>query len=296
MRNLTNLFLAGSLLAFFAAATAAEQAPTVTTTALQGPLHLLQGKGGNVLASQGPDGLLIIDDDYAELVVAYQQALDQLAGAGASVRFVVNTHWHFDHAGGNAYWGERGAVIMAHENVRTRMSTRQELKALGRVSEPSPPAALPVVTYGDSAALHFNGDDIELQHYPHGHTDGDTVVFFSGENLVHTGDLFFKDRFPFVDIESGGNVFSYIANVEAVLSRMDDDTVVIPGHGSVASKADFARYLDMLQTTSALVVARLEQGMSLAEVTAAGLGPEWASWGGGFIDEARWISFIAASR
>lgn len=156
--------------------------------------------------------------------------------------------------------------------------------------------ALPVVTYGDSLVVHFNGDDIEVQHYPQGHTDGDSVVYYSRENVVHMGDLFFKDAFPFVDIGSGGNVAGYIAAVEAVLARVDDQTVIVPGHGSVADRADLLRYHHMLTTTSAAVLDSLARGMTVEDLASRGLGDEWASWGKGFIDEARWISFIAASR
>lgn len=272
-----------------------EDQLTVSVTALKGALHLLQGRGGNVVASVGEDGILIVDDDYPQFAQAYLSALQSLAGQGSQPSFVVNTHWHGDHTGGNAFWGDRGAVIVAHSGVRQRMSTRQEMKALGRVVEPSPRHALPVVTYGDAMALHFNNDDIEIKHYSHGHTDGDSVIFFSKENVVHMGDHFFKDAFPFVDVGSGGNVFSFIANIEALLSRIDDNAVIVPGHGSLANRADLLRYYEMLSKTSAMVKADLERGMSVETIAEQGLGNEWADWGRGFINEAAWISFIAAS-
>jgi cyclase len=276
-------------------AQAQDPPSTVTTTALTGNLHLLQGRGGNVVASIGEDGVLIIDDDYAEMVPAYEAALTDLVGADANPRFIINTHWHFDHVGGNLFWADRGAVVLAHSNVRERMSTRQEMKFFDRVVEPSPVAALPVITYGDSLALHFNGDDIEVQHYGAAHTDGDSAVYFTSENVVHMGDLFFKDGFPFVDLGSGGSVAGYIAAAEAVLARVDDATVIVPGHGSLANKADLQRYRDMLVTTSAAVQARLAAGEAVDSIIAAGLGQEWESWGGGFIDEAKWIGFVANS-
>ncbi len=274
---------------------AQEEPPSVTVTPLKGPLHLMQGRGGNVVVSIGEDGVLLVDDDYAPYAPAYQQAIANLTESDIEPRFVLNTHWHGDHTGSNAFWGERGAVIMAHTNVRQRMSTRQEMKALGRVVEPSPKVALPVVTYGDSLAVHFNGDDIEVQYYPRGHTDGDSVVFYSRENVVHMGDLFFKDAFPFVDIGSGGDVFGYADNVEALLARVDDSTLVVPGHGSLANKADLARFHQMLVKTSAIVKSSLERGMTVEAISEQGLGEEWASWGKGFIDEAMWIGTIAAS-
>ena len=292
-----SLGLALLLASLVAGAQEETAAPTVSSTPIKGSLHLLQGKGGNVLASVGDDGILIIDDDYSEYAEAYHQALQALAGSEGLPRFVINTHWHSDHVGGNAYWGERGAVILAHTNVYQRMSTRQEMKLFDRVVEARPAPALPVVTYGDALALHFNGDQLEVQHYPRGHTDGDSIVFFLEENVVHMGDHYFKDRFPFVDIGSGGNVRQYTANVASVLNRIDDATVIVPGHGAtLATRADLTRYLQMLETTTALVESKLEQGMSTTAITEQGLGDEWQSWGGGFIKEAAWISFIADGR
>ena len=295
--RLFSLGLALLLASLVAGAQAETAAPNVSSTPIKGSLHLLQGKGGNVLASVGDDGILIIDDDYSEYAAAYHQVLQALAGSEGLPRFVINTHWHSDHVGGNAYWGERGAVILAHTNVYQRMSTPQEMKLFDRVVEPRPAPALPVVTYGDALALHFNGDQLEVQHYPRGHTDGDSIVFFIEENVVHMGDHYFKDRFPFVDIGSGGNVRQYTANVASVLNRIDDATVIVPGHGAtLATRADLARYLQMLETTTALVESKLEQGMSTTAIAEQGLGDEWQSWGEGFIKEAAWISFIADGR
>jgi glyoxylase-like metal-dependent hydrolase (beta-lactamase superfamily II) len=276
-------------------AISADEGDKVRVTAIKGSLHLLQGRGGNVLASIGEDGILLVDDDYPELAAAHREALSGMGESGREPRFVLNTHWHGDHSGGNEFWAERGAVLVAHRNVRQRMGTRQDMKALGRVVEPSPAAALPVVTYGDSLALHFNGDDIEVQHYPRGHTDGDSVIWFSAANVVHMGDYFFKDRFPFVDLGSGGNVLGYIANVEKVLARVDGSTVIVPGHGDLADRSDLERYLDMLKTTSDEVSSALAQGVTLDDLIARGLDEKWSSWGGGFINEEAWIKFIAAS-
>ena len=295
MKRITAALTAITLVCLAQAGIAQDEKPEVKVTALKGNLHLLQGRGGNVVASVGDDGILLVDDDYAEYAEAYEEALVGLGGDGATARFVINTHWHFDHVGGNNFWGERGAVIVAHHNVYERMSTRQEMKAFNRVVEPSPLAALPKVTFGDSLALRVNGGTIEVRHMPRGHTDGDSVVYFTSENLLHMGDHYFKDRFPFVDIGSGGNVFGFTANIEAALALADDDTVVIPGHGDIADKADLKRYHDMLVSTSAMVKAKLEEGMTVEAITEAGLGDEWDSWGSGFINEERWISFIAGS-
>lgn len=285
-----------ALVALAGPALGAEEPVSVKTVPVKGTLQVLQGRGGNVLASIGKDGVLLIDSDYGQYAPAYLEALADLAPAADAPRFVLNTHWHGDHTGGNEFWAGRGAVVVAHSNVRRRMSTRQELKVRDTVIEPSPAAALPVVTYGDAMALHFNGADVEIQHYPGGHTDGDSVAYFAQDNVVHMGDLLFLDRFPFVDVDSGGNVFRYIAHVESVLARLDDKTVVIAGHGGpLANKADVQRFRDMLVTTSALVKDKLAQGESLEAITAGGLGEEWSAWEWNFINEAAWISFIAAS-
>lgn len=272
-----------------------EEAPAFATEPLKGPLHLLQGRGGNIVASIGDDGVLLVDADYADMAPAFARVVRELSGSTDTPRFLLNTHWHLDHTGGNALWGERGTVVMGHDNVRSRMASGGRIAALGVAQEASPKVALPVVTYGDAAALHFNGDTLELQHYPEGHTDGDSVVFFSEENVVHMGDLFFKDRFPFVDTSSGGSVDGYITGVQAVLERIDDSTVVVPGHGDVADRADLQRFADMLVATRDHVRGRLAAGASVEDVIEEGLGEEWAGWANpNFITEERWIGFLAA--
>lgn len=287
-------FICLATMVFTAQLALAEDDPSVNVTPIKGALYLMQGSGGNVLASVGDDGVLLVDSDYAAYAPAHDKALDALSSEPA--RFLLNTHWHNDHTGGNEYWGMRNSIIVAHENILKRMSTRQEIKALGKVVEPSPAPALPVVTYGDSLALHFNGDDIEVQHYPTGHTDGDSIVFFSGENVVHLGDHMFFGGFPFVDISSGGNVLGFINNLEQVLARVDDATIIVPGHGkNVVSRADLAAYHKVLVDTSSAVRSALAAGETVEQIVARGLGEEYASYGQGFISEERWIGFIAAS-
>ena len=294
--SLRLVLVTGLTSVLFAAASQAEKAGvSVAVTELRGPLHLLQAVGGNVVASVGGDGILLVDDDYATNAAVLEAAVSGLAQSSRAPRFVLNTHWHNDHTGGNQYWGSRGSVILAHANVRGRMSSRQNVKALGMVVEPSLAEALPVVTFEDSMALHFNGVDIEVQHYPGGHTDGDSVIYFSQQNVVHMGDLFFKDRFPFVDVSSGGGVVAYTENVATVLARIDDQTIVVPGHGSVANKDDLQRFYRMLGITISAVKSALAAGETVEAIVAQGLGEEWSAWGKGFINEAAWINAIAAS-
>jgi len=297
MKKLAQLVLSLSLLSV--AVTHAAEEPSVSSLVIKGSLHLLQGRGGNVMASVGPDGILIVDDDYANYANAYQAALNKLVPASRDAQvpqFVINTHWHNDHSGGNRYWGGQGSVIVAHANVRQRMSTRQDMKALGQVVEPSPAVALPVVTFGDSLALHFNADDIEVLHLPKGHTDGDSAVFFLKANVAHLGDHFFMNAFPFVDLGSGGTVAGYIANIEQLLARVDDATIIVPGHGgTTATKQDLYRYHTMLVETVESVTSRSAQGQSAESIVAGGLDDKWSSWGSGFISEEKWIKTIVAS-
>ena len=295
MKFINKFLLAGLCLALSPVLQAEEAAPEVKVTEIKAGLYLLQGRGGNVVASVGDDGVLMVDDDYAELQAAYRSALDELAGEGSIPRYLLNTHWHFDHVGNNAYWGGQGTVILAHTNVRARMSTRQEMKAFDRVVEPSPAPALPVVTYDDSIALHINGLDVEVKHFPRGHTDGDSMVFFPSLNVVHTGDHYFFDRFPFVDLGSGGDVRGYATNVGELLAIIDDQSIVVPGHGPLATKADLQRYHDMLVATTDLIGQWLEEGMPVDAIIERGLGEQWQPWGAGFIDEATWIRTVAAS-
>jgi len=282
-----------ALVAWLLALPVLAQAPEVKITAIKDSLYLLQGRGGNVVASVGDDGVLMIDNDYGNYQPAYQKALDSLGNDQA--RFVINTHWHGDHTGGNAAWAQRGGVVMAHDNVRQRLSTRQVNEFFGRTTEASPAAAWPLVTYADSLALHVNGDTVEVQHYPAGHTDGDSVVFFVKANVVHMGDHYFKDRFPFVDLASGGSVDGFVDNIAALLERVDGKTVIVPGHGSLATREDLQRYHAMLLETRKTVRDMQSQGMNLEAIQARGLGDKWKSWGGGFINEANWISFIVSS-
>lgn len=257
----------------------------VRTVRVKDGVYALFGQGGNIGVSVGEDGILMIDDQFLPLADKIKAALAELGSA--SPTYLLNTHYHGDHTGGNAAFGGQSTIV-AHENVRVRLVN-------GDTPGDYPDAALPVITYSDEASLYFNGEEIRLTHMPAGHTDGDTVVHFTGTDVVHMGDDFFKDRFPFVDLEAGGSVQGMIRNVEAVLNTISDSTRIIPGHGELAGKADLARYHEMLIETSSTVRDAITAGKSVDEIVAQGLGEKWSSWGAGFINEERWIRTIHAS-
>ena len=253
-------------------------AVTIQTVPVRGGISMLIGSGGNIGVSAGSDGLLIIDDQYAPLVAKIRAALAQLGSD--TPKFLLNTHFHGDHTGGNAEFGA-ASIIIAHENVRGRL-----------VAGNSPGTALPVVTFDDDVTVHFNGENITLIHIPRGHTDNDSVVMFEDSNVIHMGDHFFNGGFPFVDLASGGTVQGYIGNLEKALSWIDDDTAVIPGHGALGTKADLLAFYNVVKDTSTTIRVMKSQQMSKEAAVSAGLGEEYASWGQGFINEQRWIETV----
>lgn len=254
---------------------------SIETVAVTDGISMLIGSGGNIGVSAGEDGLLIIDDQYAPLAEKIRVALSQLGSD--TPKFLLNTHFHGDHTGGNADFGA-ASIIIAHENVRGRL-----------VAGGSPGSALPVVTFDDDVTVHFNGQDITLIHMPRGHTDTDSVVMFEDSNVIHMGDHFFNGGFPFVDIASGGTVQGYLSNLEKALSWIDADTAVIPGHGPLGTKADLLAFYNVVKDTSTTIRVMKSQKMSVEEAVAAGLSDEYESWGQGFINEQRWIETVYES-
>lgn len=263
------------------------------TQTIQPNLYLLQGKGGNVAVLAGEQGLVVVDDDYSEMSPALTEALKPLGGQ-QQIRYVINTHWHGDHTQGNYVLGQY-APIVAHENVRQRLLTKQEIKLFNMVSEPYPENALPSVTYQQQMNLYVNNQQLQLIHLPNGHTDGDSVVYFKDGNVMHLGDHFFNGFFPFVDVEHGGNVLNMAANLRQLLTMIDDNTVLIPGHGPLGNKADLVAFIEMLEGTSAEVKAMKAQGLTLKQMQKKGLSEQWKSWTDGFLNTATWISLIDAS-
>jgi cyclase len=216
----------------------------VTSTKVAGNVHMLVGSGGNIGLMAGNDAAFVVDDQFAPLTPKILAAIKAITPQ--PVRFVMNTHWHFDHTGGNENMGQAGALIFAHENVRKRMSTEQFIEAMKLKQPASPPGALPVVTFTDTVSFHLNGDSIVVFHVAPAHTDGDVMVMFTKANVVHTGDVFVSDRFPFVDRSSGGTIHGIIAATERLLAVTNEQTKIIPGHGPLADRARVKAYHDLL--------------------------------------------------
>jgi glyoxylase-like metal-dependent hydrolase (beta-lactamase superfamily II) len=260
----------------------------IKTTKVAGNVYMLEGAGGNIGVTAGPDGMLIVDDQFAPLADKIRAALRQI-NPTARLRFVLNTHWHFDHTGGNAAFSTE-STILAHTNVRKRMAAGATL--LGQTIPPAPAGALPLITYNEGVQIHFNGEEIRVVHYPAGHTDGDSIIFFTGANVIHMGDHFFAGRFPFVDIDSGGSVEGLTRNIAQVIANAPAGVRIIPGHGPLSTVEDLRSYHQMLVETSGIVRRRVAAGRTLEQIKAEGLPEKWKSWGTGFINTERWLETL----
>jgi len=259
----------------------------ITTTHVSGNVYMLQGAGGNIGVSVGDDGLLMIDDQFAQLADKIKTALSDIHKG--KLQFILNTHAHRDHVSGNAVFGSEG-VLIAHENVRKRIIDRYE-------NDPTADMAVgetgwPVITFESSLSIYFNGEKIKVIHYPKSHTDGDAVIYFEKSNVIHMGDLLFSGLFPFIDLESGGNVDEYIKNVKAILDKVPDGCMIIPGHGPLSTKKDLQIFYNMMVTTVKIIRDEMASGKTLEEIQNAGLGEEWKSWSWSFIPTATWIETV----
>ncbi len=254
-------------------------------------LHMLVGQGGNIAVSTGSDGPLLVDDQFAPLAPKIEAAVR--AQQDAPVRFVINTHWHADHTGGNEPFGTRGALIVAHDNVRVRMSTKQFIAAMQREVPASPAVALPVVTFSEGVTLHWNGDEIDVEHVAPAHTDGDAIVWFPKANAVHMGDTFMNGFYPFIDTSSGGTLAGVISAADGVLAGAKSDAKIIPGHGPLATTADLRAYRNMLASVKQRVDAAHAKGTSLDAFLAtkplADLDPVW---GDGFLKADDFVRLV----
>ncbi|MCP4161815.1 MAG: MBL fold metallo-hydrolase [Deltaproteobacteria bacterium] len=257
-------------------------------------IHMLMGAGGNLGVSTGKSGTFLIDDQYAPLT---KKILEAISGITKKpIKFLINTHWHFDHTGGNENIGKGDTVIVAHDNVRKRMSTGQMMKAFNFKVPAAKPQALPVVTFPTSLTFHWNDETIEVKHFAHAHTDGDSVVFFKKANVIHTGDLFFNGIYPFIDVESGGSVEGMIESVDKVLNRANSKTKIIPGHGPLATVKDLKAYRNMLSTVYKRIARLLKNGKTVKEIVASKPTADLDSkWGKGFLKPDQWVTIFCGS-
>lgn len=275
--------LVSGLLAVFALPATADRFEDVTIehNEVADNIYMLTGAGGNILMSSGSDGVFMIDDQYTQMSERIADKVKELSGE--DVKYILNTHFHGDHVGSNMWFASnQDSTIFAHDHVRERLSNDDNFEAMG----------LPAITFDSGITFHFNDDTIYVFHLPAGHTDGDSAVWFEDANVLHPGDLFFNKRFPFIDLKSGGDVDGYIANVEQLLDRITDETVIIPGHGPLADKGDYESFLSMIKETKAEVDAMKQTGMSLEQVQEKGLSDKWADWSWSFINEERWIATL----
>jgi len=261
----------------------------IKVTKVAGSVYMLEGSGGNIGVSVGADGVVLVDDQFAPLAPKIKEALKSISDQ--PVKFVINTHFHGDHTGGNAQFSTN-ATIIAHENVRKRL--QEGGTVLNNAVPPAPNEALPVVTFNDRATVHLNGEDIRAIHFPSGHTDGDSVVFFTQSKVVHMGDDFVTHGFPFVDVGNGGSVSGMIAGVEKVLNMIPEDTKVIPGHGPLSMPSDVRKYVSMLKETRALVAEYVKQNKAPAQMKEEHLLAKYEQFGKGFIKTDAWIDILYA--
>jgi len=270
--------------ALFATAVSAQEdfsKVEIQTEKLADTVYMMTGSGGNLGLSVGEDAVFVIDDQFAPLTPKIQAAIAKLSSE--PVKFVLNTHWHFDHTGGNENLGKAGAIIVAHENVRKRLSSEGFIEFFGMKTKPEPQIALPVVTFTRDISFHLNGDELVVTHAPRAHTDGDSMVRFGKSNVVHMGDTFFNKLYPFIDTSSGGTVAGVLAAVDGVLRTAGDDTKIIPGHGPLASKA----------AISGNIRGQIKAGKTLAQVIASKPTAKYdAVWGKGFLAPEKFVEML----
>ena len=269
----------------------------IKATKVSGNIYMLEGAGGNIAASIGEDGIVIVDDQFAPLADKIQATLKSLAITDKPVRFVINTHYHGDHTGGNAPFANTGSTVIAQDNVRKRMATSGPAGngpggSIHVENKPAEKEALPIITFEHDVTVHLNGEDIRALHFPAGHTDGDSIIFFPKNNVVHTGDDFVRYGFPFIDVTSGGSVQGMIAAMEKATAQLPPDVKVIPGHGQLSNLDDVREFTKMLQETSAVVQKALDEHKTLAQMKEGKILDPWKRWSGNFVSTDAFIETL----
>jgi glyoxylase-like metal-dependent hydrolase (beta-lactamase superfamily II) len=263
----------------------------IKTVKTSGNVYMLMGSGGNLGVLAGDDGVFLVDDQFAPLTKKIKDAIGKISDK--EIRFLINTHWHFDHVGGNENLGETGSVIIAHENVRKRMSTDQFIEFFQKKVPASPKVALPIITFTQDLMFHLNGEDIHVFHVNNAHTDGDSIVYFRNSNVIHTGDIYFAGIYPFIDTSSHGSVNGVIDAAQHILSIIDDKTKVIPGHGSLSNKAELSAYVDMLISMRAKITKQISDGKTLEEIQKTKPAQKFdEKWGHGMLTSDKFVQIL----
>jgi cyclase len=267
----------------------------IKVTKVSGNIYMLEGQGGNIAASVGEDGIVIVDDEFAPLAEKIQAALKDLKITDKAVRFVINTHYHGDHTGGNPPFANSGSTVIAQDNVRKRLisgGTAGNGGSMKMENKPAEKAALPIITFEHDLTVHLNGEDIRALHFPAGHTDGDAIIFFPKANVVHMGDDFVRYGFPFIDVASGGSVQGMTDGVEKAIAQLPADVKVIPGHGALSNLDDVRTYIQMLKDTTAAVQKALAAHKTVDGMKQEKILAPWAKWSNDFVSQDVFIETI----
>ena len=267
----------------------------IKATKVAGNIYMLQGAGGNIAASIGDDGIVIVDDQFAPLAEKIQASLKSLGITNKPVRFVINTHYHGDHTGGNAPFSNAGSTVIAQDNVRKRLEnggTAGNGSSIHMENKAAEKTALPIITFEHDVTVHLNGEDIRALHFPAGHTDGDSIIFFPKNNVVHMGDDFVRYGFPFIDVSSGGSVQGMIAAMEKATAQLPADVRVIPGHGALSNLDDVREFTKMLKETSAVVENAFKAHKALERMKQEKILDPWKKWSGDFVNTDAFIETL----
>lgn len=269
----------------------AQEKVDFETIQLSDSVYMLRGRGGNVGISTGEDGLYIIDDQVKPITGQFLRAIRKISNQ--PIRFVINTHYHFDHTGGNEQIGKAGAVIIAHDNIHKRMNSEQVSVFRNSTTPPYPREALPVITFNDRVSLHLNGEAATVYHVARGHTDGDSIIHFPNSNVIHMGDMYFNGLYPYVDLEAGGAIQGVVEAADLALSLASETTRIIPGHGPLAMTEDLREYRDYLSRAIDNVQALIDEGLDLPQIIAAQPTEEWdETLGSVWITPPQFVTFI----